>query len=115
MIELNKIIDEHTFIIAPSHSEGMPNVILEAMSRGLIPLATHVGAIEEIIDNNIGFLFEPRSIEGIRNAIEASLLLTDTEALERSSNSIKKIRENFTWSQIISQTKENFQRLVEKT
>ncbi len=115
VIELNKIIDEHTFIIAPSHSEGMPNVILEAMSRGLIPLATHVGAIEEIIDNNIGFLFEPRSIEGIRNAIEASLLLTDTEALERSSNSIKKIRENFTWSQIISQTKENFQRLVEKT
>jgi glycosyltransferase involved in cell wall biosynthesis len=115
VIALNKIIDEHTFIITPSHSEGMPNVILEAMSRGLIPLATHVGAIEEIIDNNIGFLFEPRSIEGIRNAIEASLLLSDTEALERSSNSIKKIRENFTWSQIISQTIENFQRLVEKT
>lgn len=113
-ITLNEIFDEHTFLIAPSHSEGMPNVILEAMSRGLIPLATRVGNVEELIDNNIGLLFEPKSIEGIREAIEAALLLDYAAVLERSSNSIKKIRENFTWSQIISQTIENFQRVVEK-
>jgi len=112
--ELNKILDDHTFLITPSHSEGMPNVILEAMSRGLIPLATKVGAVEELIDPGNGFLFEPKNVEAIRNAIKTSQLLSSTEVLERSSNSIKKIRENFTWSQIISQTIENFQRVVEK-
>jgi len=112
--ELNTILDEHTFLISPSHSEGMPNVILEAMSRGLIPLATKVGAVEELVTNSNGFLFEPKNVEGIRAAIEAAQLLSDKDVLERSSNSIKKIRENFTWSQIISQTIENFQRVVEK-
>ena len=112
--ELNKIVDEHTFLIAPSHSEGMPNVILEAMSRGLIPLATSVGAVEELVDNSNGFLFEPKSVEAIRMNIEAAKLLEVEAVLERSSKSINKIRANFTWSQIISQTIENFQRVVEK-
>jgi glycosyltransferase involved in cell wall biosynthesis len=112
--ELNTIFDEHTFLIAPSHSEGMPNVILEAMSRGLIPIATTVGAVEELVDNSNGFLFEPKSVEAIRTGVEAAQLLSDKDVLERSSNSIKKIRENFTWSQIISQTIENFQRVVQK-
>ena len=112
---LNKILDEHTFLISPSLSEGMPNVILEAMSRGLIPLATQVGAVEELIDSSNGFRFEPKSVEAIRVNIEAAKLLEVEAALERSSNSINKIRANFTWSQIISQTIENFQRVVEKT
>ena len=112
--ELNNIIDSHTFLIAPSHSEGMPNVILEAMSRGLIPLATRVGAVEELVNKDNGFLFEPKDIQAIRSAIEAAQLLDDEAVLERSSNSINKIRANFTWSQIISQTIENFQRVVEK-
>ena len=113
--ELNKIVDEHTFLIAPSHSEGMPNVILEAMSRGLIPLATHVGAVEEIVDKSNGFLFEPKSTQAIREAIEAAQLLDVEDAIEYSSKSINKIRANFTWSHIISLTIENFQHLVEKT
>jgi glycosyltransferase involved in cell wall biosynthesis len=111
---LNEIFDEHTFLIAPSHSEGMPNVILEAMSRGLIPLATRVGAVEELVDNSNGFLFEPKSEEAVHKNIEAAQFLEVEAVLERSSNSINKIRANFTWSQIISQTIENFQRVVEK-
>jgi glycosyltransferase involved in cell wall biosynthesis len=111
---LNKIFDEHTFLIAPSHSEGMPNVILEGMSRGLVPLSTRVGAVEELINDNNGFLFEPKSVDAIRMAIEAAQLLNDEAVLEHSSNSINKIRANYTWSQIISLTIENFQRVVEK-
>ncbi len=111
---LNEIFDEHTFLIAPSHSEGMPNVILEAMSRGLIPLATKVGAVEELVDSSNGFLFEPKSVEAIRTNIEAAQLLEVEAVLERSYNSINKIRTNFTWSQIISQTIENFQQVAEK-
>jgi glycosyltransferase involved in cell wall biosynthesis len=73
--ELNTIFDNHTFIISPSHSEGMPNVILEAMSRGLIPIATNVGAVEELVDSSNGFLIEPKSISSIQSAIEQALSL----------------------------------------
>ncbi len=111
---LNTIFDEHTFLIAPSHSEGMPNVILEGMSRGLIPLSTRVGAVEELINDSNGFLFKPKSVEAIRTAIEAAQLLNNAAVLEHSSNSINKIRAKFTWSQIISLTIENFQHVVEK-
>ena len=38
------ILDSADTLVLPSISEGMPNVILEAMSRGLSIIATDVGA-----------------------------------------------------------------------
>ena len=113
--ELNKIVDEHTFIIAPSHSEGMPNVLLEGMSRGLIPLATRVGAVEELVDNNNGFLFEPKSVKAISKSIQQALALSQDEVLLLSTHSIHKIKSKFTWSRINAETIDIFQRVLEKS
>jgi glycosyltransferase involved in cell wall biosynthesis len=112
---LNKILDEHTFIIAPSHSEGMPNVLLEGMSRGLIPIATRVGAVEELIDNTNGFLIEPKSIDAISTSIQAALELGQDEVLQLSTQSIHKIKSKFTWSLITAETIDIFQRVLEKS
>lgn len=113
--ELNKIYDEHTFIISPSHSEGMPNVLLEGMSRGLIPIATNVGAVEELVDNSNGFLIESKSISSIQSAIDQALSLNIQKLHEKSTNAITKIQSGFTWSEIIFKTVENFQRVIEKS
>lgn len=112
---LNKILDEHTFIIAPSHSEGMPNVLLEGMSRGLIPIATRVGAVEELIDNTNGFLIEPKSVDAISKSIQAALELGQDEVLQLSRQSIHKIKSKFTWSLITAETIDIFQRVLEKS
>jgi len=112
---LNKILDEHTFIIAPSHSEGMPNVLLEGMSRGLIPIATRVGAVEELIDNTNGFLIEPKSVDAISKSIQAALELSQDEVLQLSTQSIQKIKSKFTWSLITAETIDIFQRVLEKS
>jgi len=112
---LNKILDEHTFIIAPSLSEGMPNVLLEGMSRGLIPISTRVGAVEELVDNTNGFLIEPKSVDAIRQSIESALALTQDEVLQLSTQSIHKIKSKFTWSLITTETIDIFQRLLEKS
>ncbi|MGB1032924.1 MAG: glycosyltransferase family 4 protein, partial [Flavobacteriales bacterium] len=42
--ELKKLMDQCAVLLCPSHSEGMPNVIMEGMARGLAVLATDVGA-----------------------------------------------------------------------
>lgn len=111
---LNKIFDEHTFLIAPSHSEGMPNVILEAMSRGLIPIATNVGAVAELVNESTGFLVEPKKIASILSCIEKVLSIDKDEITILSTNAVGKIKSTFTWSSIIRLTTENFQRVVEK-
>jgi glycosyltransferase involved in cell wall biosynthesis len=113
--ELNKIVDEHTFIIAPSLSEGMPNVLLEGMSRGLIPIATRVGAVEELIDTTNGFLIEPKSVDAISTSIQAALELGQDEVLQLSTQSIHKIKSKFTWSLITAETIDIFQRILEKS
>lgn len=112
---LNKILDEHTFIIAPSLSEGMPNVLLEGMSRGLIPIATRVGAVEELIDNTNGFLIEPKSVDAISTSIRAALELGQDKVLQLSTQSIHKIKSKFTWSLITAETIDIFQRVLEKS
>lgn len=52
--------------VLPSLSEGMPNVILEAMACGLPVVASNLPGIREVVkDEETGFLVEPRDVEGL--------------------------------------------------
>ncbi len=58
-------------LLFPSHSEGFPNAVLEAMLAGLPVIATKVGAIPEMIDDHLGgFLVERGDVEGMVQAAE---------------------------------------------
>jgi glycosyltransferase involved in cell wall biosynthesis len=93
----------------------MPNVLLEGMSRGLIPIATTVGAVEELVNGLNGFLLEPKNVTSIQETVERALSLATPELDILSSEAIRTIRSSFTWSHIISQTIEKFQRVIEKS
>lgn len=55
----------HAFVL-PSHGEGVPNAMLEAMATGLPVVATRVGGIPEIVtDGEDGLLVPPRDAQSL--------------------------------------------------
>ena len=53
-----------TVVAVPSHSEGSPNVVLEAMAAGLPIAASRVGGVPEILEEGVtGLMVEPRNPE----------------------------------------------------
>ncbi|WP_330926668.1 glycosyltransferase family 4 protein [Candidatus Sororendozoicomonas aggregata] len=65
--------------ILPTHSEGMPMAILEAMFAGLPVLSTPVGSIPDCIaEGKNGYLFAPEDVKGFAEKI---LALKDDPAL----------------------------------
>lgn len=69
--------ESDTFVL-PSFSEGLPSVIPEAMTQGLLIVATHVGGIPEVLRaGQAGLLVPPHDINSLAEALEISL--TDME------------------------------------
>lgn len=60
-------------VTLPSHSEGQPNVLIEAMACGRPVVATRVGGIPEIVDARCGLLVPPADPEALADALAATL------------------------------------------
>ncbi len=104
--ELQKILDEMDVLVLPSHAEGMPNVILEAMSRGCAILATDVGAVSMVVSAGNGLLIKPGEKEELKNALEYFLDLKDAELLMKKEKSRSLVCQNFLWTEIAKKTQE---------
>jgi glycosyltransferase involved in cell wall biosynthesis len=73
--EVPLLLQGADFMILPSHSEGMPQVVLEAMNCGLAVVATNVGGVPEaVVDGATGLLVEARNVDGLRGAIERMII-----------------------------------------
>jgi glycosyltransferase involved in cell wall biosynthesis len=57
---------EHDIFVLPSHREGFPNVVLEAMDAAMPIIATRVGAIPEmIVDGEHGLLIDASDVSAL--------------------------------------------------
>ncbi|MFG1779339.1 glycosyltransferase family 4 protein [Micromonospora sp. NPDC049048] len=61
--------------VLPSHTEGFPNVVVEAMALGCPVVATDVGAIAEILGDGSGVVVAPSDPAGLAAALRR--LMTD--------------------------------------
>lgn len=99
--QIISIIDSCDVLLCPSFSEGMPNVILEAMSRGLAIIGSNVGAVSLIVDNSNGFILEKNNVNSIVEAIKSCESLNTQELNVLKENSLEKITKQFTWDIVI--------------
>lgn len=70
--------DADAFVL-PSHTEGLPNAMLEAMAAGLPPVVTPVGSIPDVIHQGSNGLIVPR--RDVAALAEALRTLVDTDGL----------------------------------
>ena len=65
-----RILEETDLMVLPSHTEGLPNAALEALTMEVPVLATRVGGTPEVIaDGETGRLVEARAPEALAAAI----------------------------------------------
>jgi glycosyltransferase involved in cell wall biosynthesis len=68
--DLQDIFQAMDMLILPSHSEGLPNVVLEAFSFGKAVVATSVGGVPELVeDGQNGILVPPGNPKSLAEAI----------------------------------------------
>jgi glycosyltransferase involved in cell wall biosynthesis len=101
---IKDIMDQSDVLLVPSHSEGMPNVILEGMSRGLAVIATNVGAVRALVNNENGYLIEALDEAQLRSAIEKAVAAGHQDAFEKGSHALQMLNDRFGWDKIAEET-----------
>jgi glycosyltransferase involved in cell wall biosynthesis len=95
-------------IVLPSLSEGLPNVLLEAMACGLPIVASRVGGIPDIITNDTnGYLVEVKNIDDIANKI--ILLLQDDVLRKKISDNNRDLVKKYAWENVIFELERIYQ------
>jgi glycosyltransferase involved in cell wall biosynthesis len=70
-VERDRLLAEASAFVLPSHTEGLPMSLLEAMAWGLPPICTPVGSIPEYVVNGAnGLLVAPGEVSELAKAIE---------------------------------------------
>jgi glycosyltransferase involved in cell wall biosynthesis len=80
--EKRRLLQDSDILLLPSHNEGLPIAILEALSAGLAVLSTRVGGIPDAIsDERYGLLVEPGQPQALADTMARYL---ETEGLIES-------------------------------
>lgn len=80
-VQRDELLASANAFVLPSHTEGLPMSLLEAMAWGLPPICTPVGSIPEyVIDGANGLLVAPGAVSQLAGAIE-KLVSQDAERL----------------------------------
>ena len=84
--------------VLPSHSEGLPTVVCEAMNCGVPVVATAVDGTPEIVrDGETGLLVPPGDAPALADAL--ARILDDAALAERmGAEGLRVGREEYTWA-----------------
>lgn len=85
------------YVAIPSMFEGMPNVLLEAMACGCVPMVSDAGAMGEVVEDGVtGFVFAGDDREAIGAAAGRTLRQSAEELAAMSARAVDHVSNAFT-------------------
>lgn len=76
--EVNKLYENADALVLPSHAEGLPMSVLEAIGKGMPVVSTNVGGIPEaVIDGDNGYIISPGDVKQL--SLRLSMLIKDRD------------------------------------
>ncbi|MFW6141316.1 MAG: glycosyltransferase family 4 protein [Candidatus Saliniplasma sp.] len=113
-VEHSELIDYYQnsdIFVLPSVSEGLSNVILEAMACGLPVIATGVGGNTELVKHEKGGLIvDAKDIPGLQRSLEK--LLNDPELRRKMGGFNRKYVQKFNQDSVLSKKVELLEKVV---
>ena len=110
--ELPKYLNKLKLLVLPSDTEGLPNIILEAMACGTPVLATPVGSIADIIvDGLTGFIMVNNSPDCIFNNVIK--VLNHSNLQDISQNARAFVEKEFTYDKAVGRYKDVILKVLE--
>jgi glycosyltransferase involved in cell wall biosynthesis len=97
---IKEIMDSCDVLLVPSHSEGMPNVILEGMARGMAILASDVGAVAALVSKQNGKLIAPLEIRALNDAMDSLSNSEREEIALLGKHSLELVKSSYRWASI---------------
>lgn len=95
-------MDEASILVLPSHSEGFPNVVLEAMAAGTPVIASAVGAIPQMLTGGAGVVVPARDIAALANALE-ELICSQTRRENMARKAYERVVTEYSAEVVIAQ------------
>ena len=94
--EIKNMLHSSDLFVLSSREEGIPLVLMEAMSTGLPVIGTKISGIPELVEDKInGFLVEPDDPSGLSNKIEEVLKMPKSQLQEIENKARLKIETDF--------------------
>lgn len=99
------------FAVLPSHVEGLPNAVLEAMAAGLPVIATDVGGVRDLMEHGVhGLVVPPHRPDLLAQALRQ--LLEDEELRRRLGAAARARALEFAWSACTDRHLDLYEELV---
>ena len=106
-----KQLDMSDMFILPSTTEGLPRIVIEAMARAIPCIATNVGGIPELLNDE--FLVPPHDIKSLASKI--LLFARDSNKLEAMAKSNLTTAKEYTHSKLNAKRITFYQKVKQET
>lgn len=107
--ELPDYLNELKLLVLPSYSEGLPNIVSEAMACGTPVLATPVGGVPDLIkEGETGFIIENNTPQCIAKNVRRALNYPDLDNIVKNARVL--IEEKYTYEAAV----ERYRKILEK-